>query len=144
MRLYTITRSNVTANVSNDLVTIIAPANKQVRIKRIRVSGESTSSTAMRTVVQRSTGGTTGGGSLTPEKSSTSDAAASVTVYSTWSVQPTLSGAAHYSDSWNAFGGGFDLTLDGREIYLVNTEQLSIRNTIGTGLLSVEVELEEL
>ena len=145
MRAYTITRNNVTPNTSNDLVTIIAPANKAIRIKRIRASGEATASTAMRTVIQRSTGGASGGGGITPGQANSSDSAASTTVYTTWAGgQPTLSGNPHYNESWNAFGGGFDLTLDGREIYLVNSEQLSIRNTIGTGTLSLDVELEEL
>ncbi len=143
-RVYTITRNNVTPNTANDLMTIIAPANKMIRIKRIRASGEATASTVMRTVIERSTGGTTGGGALTPEKANTSDPAASLTCYSTWTAQPTLSGAPHYNESWNAFGGGFDLTLDGREMYLVNSEQLSIRNTVGTGVMSLEVEVEEL
>lgn len=143
-RTYTITRNNVTPNTANDLMTIIASANKAVRIKRIRVSGEATASTVMRTVIQRSTGGTTGGGALTPRPLSTTDPAAGSTVNTTWATQPTLSNDPIYNEGWNAFGGGFDLTLDGREIYLVNSEQLSIRNTVGTGVLDIDVELEEI
>jgi hypothetical protein len=144
MRIYTVTINATTPTITNDLMTIIAPANKMVRVKRIRASGEATSSTVMRTVIQRSTGGTTPGGAITPDKANSSDSAASTVVDTTWAAQPTLSGIPHYNESWNAFGGGFDLTLDGREIYLVNSEQLSIRNTIGTGLMSMDVEIEEL
>lgn len=144
MRAYTVTRKNVTPTVGNDLMTIIAPANKIIRLKRIRASGEATASTVMRTIIQRSTGGVTGGGALTPEKANTSDPAASTVVDTTWATQPTLSGAPHYNEGWNAFGGGFDLTLDGREIYLVNSEQLSIRADTGTGVMDLEVEVEEL
>ena len=143
-RSYTVSRTGVTAVVTNDLMTIIAGTGLPVKIKRIRASGEDTSSTAMRTVVQRSTGGTTGGGALTPEKTNTSDAAAGTIVYTTWSVQPTLSGSPLYVEGWNSFAGGFDLTLDGREIYLRSAEQLSIRNTVGTGTVDIEVEFEEL
>jgi hypothetical protein len=115
-----------------------------IRIKRIRASGEATTSTVMRTIIQRSTSGTTPGGALTPEKANTSDTAASTVIDTTWAAQPTLSGAPLYNEGWNAFGGGFDLTLDGREIYLVNSEQLSIRADSGTGVMDLEVEFEEL
>jgi len=144
MRGYTVSRKGVTPTVGNDLMTIIAPANKMIRIKRIRVTGEATASTAMRTVIQRSTGGTTPGGALTPEKTTTSDPAASTVVDTTWATQPTLSGSPLYNEGWNAFGGGFDLTLDGRELYLVNSEQVSIRADAGTGVMSLEAEVEEL
>ncbi len=144
MRTYTVTRKNVTPTVGNDLLTIIAPANKAIRIKRIRASGEATASTAMRTLIQRSTGGS-GSVPLTPEKMSTTDSAAGSTIVQAWiTTQPTPSGNALYSEGWNAFGGGFDLTLDGREIYLVNAEQLSIRADAGVGLMDLDVEFEEL
>jgi len=97
----------------------------------------------MRTVIQRSTGGATGGGAVIPDKCNSSDAAASTVAVTTWTTQPTLAGIAHYNESWNAQGGGFDLVLDGRELVLRGGEQLSIRNTVGTGLLSVDVEIEE-
>lgn len=143
-RTYTITRNNVTPNVANDLITLIAATGHPVRIKRVRCSGESTVSTAMRTVIQRSTGGTTGAGAITPEKTNTGDNAATTVVDTTWVAQPTVSGNPLYNESWNSFAGGFDLTLDGREIYLVGTEQVSIRNTVGTGTLSIDLEIEEL
>jgi len=144
MRTYTVSRKNVTPTVGNDLMTIIAPANKMIRLKRIRASGEAAASTVMRTIIQRSTGGATPGGALTPEKANTSDPAASTVVDTTWGTQPTLSGAPHYNEGWNAFGGGFDLTLDGRELYLVNSEQVSIRADAGAGVMDLEVEFEEL
>lgn len=144
MRSYTVSRQNVTPNTSNDLMTIIAPANKMIRIKRVRASGEATASTTMRTLVSRSSSGSGGGGALTAVKLNTSDATAGSTINSTWSSQPTLASEPVYGEGWNAFGGGFDLTLDGREIYLVNAEQLSIRNTVGTGVMNIEVEFEEL
>lgn len=144
MRLYTYTRLGVTPNTTDDLMTIIAPANKMVRIRRVQVWGEATTSTVMRTRIQRSTGGTTGGGAITAEKANTSDPAASAVVNTTWATQPSLSGNPQYTLAWNAFGGGVDLVLDGRELYLVNSEQLSIRQAAGTGVLSLTVELEEL
>jgi hypothetical protein len=143
-RLYTITRNNVTPNTSNDLLTIIAPSGGPVRLKRVRATGEATSSTVMRTVIQRSTGGTTGGGAVTPEKVCPTDAAAGSTVNTTWSGQPTLSGNPHYNEGWNAFGGGFDLVLDGREMIIEASAQVSIRNTVGTGTMDLDVEIEEM
>lgn len=144
MRAYTVSRKGVTPTVGNDLMTIIAPANKMIRIKRIRASGEAAASTVMRTIIQRSTGGTTPGGALIPEKANTSDPAASTVINTTWATQPTLSGNPLYSEGWNAFGGGFDLTLDGRELYLVNAEQVSIRADVGVGPMNLDVEFEEL
>jgi len=144
MRTYAIARKGITPTVGSDLLTIIAPANKAIRIKRVRASGEATASTAMRTLIQRSTGGS-GSIPLTPEKTSTTDPAAGSTIVQAWiTTQPTPSGNPLYSEGWNAFGGGFDLTLDGREIYLVNAEQLSIRADLGTGLMDLDVEFEEL
>jgi hypothetical protein len=143
MRIYTVTINNTTPNTSNDLMTFIAASGHPVMIKRIRASGEATSSTVMRTLIQRSTGGTTGGGAITADKCNSGDGTANTVVDTTWSAQPTLSGIPHYNESWNAFGGGFDLVLDGREIWLVGTEQLSIRNTVGTGTMSLEVEFAE-
>jgi hypothetical protein len=142
-RSYTVSRTGVTPTPANDVMTIIAPAGGAVKVKRIRASGEDGSSTPMRTVIQRSTGGTTGGGPLTPEKDNVSDAAAGTVVNTTWSAQPALSGSPLYVEGWNTFGGGFDLTLDGREIWLLNSQQLSIRNTVGTGTSEWEVEFEE-
>lgn len=113
-------------------------------VKRVRCSGEATSSTTMRTLISKSTGGSTGGGAVTPQQTNSGDNAANTTAYTTWSGQPTLaSGGPLYNEGWNAFGGGFDLTLDGREIWLVGTEQLSIRNTVGTGVLDIDVEIAE-
>ncbi len=144
MRTYTIARKGITPTVGNDLLTIIAPANKAIRIKRIRASGEATASTVMRTIIHRSTGGS-GSIPLTPEKTSTTDPAAGSTIVQAWlTTQPAPSGNPLYNEGWNAFGGGFDLTLDGREIYLVNTEQLSIRADAGIGLMDLDVEFEEL
>ena len=112
MRQYTVSRKNVTPTAGNDLLTIIAPANKAIRIKRIRASGEATASTVMRTLIQRSTGGS-GSIPLTPEKSSTTDPAASSTIVQVWLTgQPTLSGIPLYNEGWNAFGGGFDRDAD--------------------------------
>lgn len=143
MRTYTITRNNVTPNVANDLVTLIAASGHPVCVKRVRCSGEATASTVMRTLVSRSTSGTTGGGAITPVQTNSGDNAANTVADTTWSGQPTLATTPLYNESWNAFGGGFDLTLDGREIWLVGTEQLSIRNTIGTGLMSIDIEIAE-
>ena len=143
MRLYTVTTNAVTPVVTNDVITLTAAAGLPVRVKRVRCTGEASASTVMRTVIQRSTGGATSGGALTPDKCNSSDAAASTVAVTTWTTQPTLAGIPHYNESWNAQGGGFDLVLDGRELVLRGGEQLSIRNTVGTGLLSVDVEIEE-
>ena len=144
-RQYTVKRIGITPTVGNDIMNIVAPANKAIRIKRIRASGEATVSTVMRTEIKRSTGGAAPSGALTPGKMNGSDPAAAASIYTAWATQPTPeTGDGGYVEGWNAFGGGFDLTLDGREIYLVSSEQLSIRSLSGTGTSNYEVEFEEL
>jgi len=142
-RRYVLNRANVTPNTTDDLLTIKAAASKVCIVKRIRLGGLATASTKMRTIIRRSSGGTTPGGAATPMKTNSSDGAAETSGYTTWATQPTLDSTSGYEEAWNAFGGGFDLTLDGREIVLVNAEQLSIRQAEGTGALNLDVEIEE-
>lgn len=140
---YTFVRENITPATTLDLLTIIAPASKSVVVKRIILSGEGTASAVQRTKVQRSTGGT-GGTAIVAEKKSTTLPAAGTTSKHTWTAEPTLSGGPMYSRGWNVFGGGVDLLQDGREIWLHNSEQLSIRPGAGTtGPIDIEVEVEE-
>ena len=144
-RIYTVTRRSISPTVNEDILSFVGVANNGLFIKRIRMSGEDAASLVVATSIQRSTGGSTPGGAITAEATHQSDAAAGAsTIYTTWATQPTLSGTEHYAESWNSFGGGFDLTLDGREIYLLDTEQLSIRNEVGAPKLSITVEFEEL
>lgn len=144
MRLYTVTLPGTTPNNADDLLTLVSPAGKTTVIKRIRASGEAGAATTMRTIISRSSAGATPSGAVTPNPCNSSDAAAATAVYGAWTTQPTLAAQPHYAEGWNAFGGGFDLTLDGREIYLANGDMLSVRNTVGTATMNLEIEFGEL
>jgi hypothetical protein len=107
-------------------------------------AGEATVSTVVRIAIQRSTGGTTPT-NQTPEKFSTRSPAAVATFATTWSAQPTLSGAALMFHAFNAFGGGDRwVAQPGEEVYLVNGELLSCRSASGTPVVSAHVVWEEL
>ena len=108
------------------------------------VGGESTTSTAARIAIQRSTGGTTPT-NQTLEKMSTRSPAAAGTFATTWSAQPSLSGSALLYHAFNTFGGTDRwVSAPGEEIYQVNGELLSERSASGTPVVSTHVVIEEL
>ena len=65
--IYTITRTSTALSTTNDAMTIIAPASRTVRILSIRITGGATASAYNEVLISRSTGGTTGGGAITPQ-----------------------------------------------------------------------------
>jgi len=106
MSMHSVTRSNVALNTANDLLTFIAAASRKIKLHEISVGGMGTASAANEIAVQRSTGGTTGGGAITPESVDPDSLADSVTVVNTtWSAQPTLSGTPLLRLPVNANGG---------------------------------------
>jgi len=144
MSVYTVTRKGITPVAGDDIITITAPASGMVRILRIKGEGEATASTVMRTIAQRSTGGTTPT-AQTPEKKNTRSPAAASTVANAWSTQPSLSALAMHVWAWNAFGGAFTwVATPDSEIVLVNGEIFSFRADSGVGVSSYELEFEEL
>lgn len=142
--VYSVVRSAALSTTA-DHMTFIAGSAAQIRILEIIFGGEATASAVNRIAVQRSTGGTTGGGAITPEKFNTRSPAATTVVDTTWAAQPTLSGNPALLKAINAFGGFVRwVAAPGEEIYLLNSEQLSIRSQSGTSTFSVTVVFEEL
>lgn len=142
--VYSGTRGGVTLATTTDLWTLSSPAAGQLRILESFVGGEATTSSVVRLAVQRSTGGTTPT-NQTPEKFNTRSPAAASTFATTWSAQPTLSGAPNLFHAFNAFGGGDRwVSQPGQEIYLVNAEILSCRSASGTPVVSGHVIWEEM
>src|ERR1051326_1472353 len=91
MAIYTVSRSNVTLNTSNDIMTVIGASGHTMKLRRVSLYGLGTASAANEIVVQRSTGGTTGGGAITPGKTGTTkQGAANFVVDTTWGTQPSL------------------------------------------------------
>jgi len=146
MGKYTYSRSNVTMNTANDLMTLIAAASRRARIIEISVTGMGTTSAAGEVGVFRSTGGTTGGGALTGAKGSSDLPAAAGVVNTTWAAQPTLTGAPDGLARLGVNQNGANyrwVARPGEEIELRNSEQISIRPVVGSHAISMHVVVEE-
>jgi hypothetical protein len=132
--VYSVTRS-ASITIGNDILTFSAVASRQWRLLELIAGSEGTSSAAHRDVWQRSTSGATGGGGVTPEKFNTNSPASMFTssnLFTTWTTQPTLAGAAILSFGNNNLGGYYDWkAAPGAEINHVN-EQVSYRAVAGT------------
>lgn len=128
--LYAIMQKNVTPTAGDDILTVVPASNRRVRWRYVNVSGNGSSSAAQSVQVGRSTSGTTGGGSVTPDKYTDSEQpSASASVYTTWSSQPTL-GTNTQVLGFNALGGNQSWTPiqpGGFEARAANSENLSIR-----------------
>jgi hypothetical protein len=145
MAEYAVTRSSTALSTSNDLITIVAAANRRTRVKAITVGGMGTTSAANSIAVSRSTGGTTPGGALVPPLKRVDDPASSTLVYTTWSAQPTVAaGGPLLRLPVNANGGVIRwVAPPGQEIELRNSEQLSFRSETGTSNVVITVEFDD-
>ena len=143
MPLYTVTRTSSALSTANDSMTIIASASKPLRVYIVDIKGMGTTSAANEVLLSRSTGGTTGGGAITPSPTNTGSAAASFTVNTTWSAQPNL-GVTLWRFGVNA-NGAVDkfVAIPGAEISVPVSGQLSIRSASGTSSVTINVLIEE-
>jgi hypothetical protein len=145
MPLYTATKTKTALVVNQDALTIVAGATKPLRIMVVDVKGMGTASADNEVVLQRSTGGTTAGGALTPQAAHPGSAAAAFAVYTTWSVQPSLSGAPLWRFGANANGGQDKYTaLPGCEFPVRVGEQVSLRSLSGTSSVVINLLIEEI
>ena len=122
----------------------ITGSGRRIAIKQIIIGGLGTASAANVVQVARSSGGTTGGGAITPVLlHSTDGASANTVVNTTWSGQPTL-GNVLLRLPVNANGGVIVWTAPpGMEIEARNAEQISLRSEVGTSNVSITVIFEE-
>jgi len=140
---YSATRTSSALSTTNDTMTIIAPSTRALKIWEIRVFGQGTTSAANEVLISRSTGGTTGGGAITPTPLATLSPASGVTVNTTWTGQPTI-GVAIRRVGVNANGAVSSLVFPpGSEIDVPPSGQISIRSASGTSNVTVEVIFEE-
>lgn len=125
---YIIKRENATPVANQDFLTIVSAANRRVRLLQIVVAGMGSTSAAQALIAARSSGGTTGGGAITPNKADHTDQPAAVsTIYTTWSAQPTVDSNG-IAIGWNALGGAFVWNAPkGQILEARNGENLSIR-----------------
>lgn len=143
MPLYTVTRTSSALSTANDTLTVVATSSKPLRIYIVDIKGMGTTSAANEVLLMRSTGGTTGGGGITPSPTNTGSAAASFNVYTTWSAQPSA-GAVLWRFGVNA-NGGIDkfVAIPGAEISVPVSGQVSIRSASGTSNVTVDLLVEE-
>ncbi len=128
---YIVERANITPTAGNDVLTIIAPSNRRVSLVQVAVAGRGSTSAAPGLEVARSTGGTTGSGSVTPNKyDHTDQPAAASTVNTGWTGQPTLE--THATPlGWNALGGAMVYNVPKGAVQARNGENISIRAPSG-------------
>jgi len=141
--VYSIINAGVTTSITADALTFQAASAGQGRILELIFGGEATSSTVMRTAVQRAGTSITGNSAITPEKfNSRSPVAAGV--YGKAGTQ-SLVGNALIPFPWNAFGGFIRWVAGpGEELYYVNSEVISLRGAVGVGVASYTGIFEEL
>jgi len=106
MPRFVVKRLNVTPTAGQDLLTIVSASNRRIELIEVSVGGRGSTSAAQQIEAGTSTGGTTGGGAITPTKTDPDSAAAASTVNTTWSVQPTLD-TNPLSLNFNALGGAY-------------------------------------
>ncbi len=146
---YTIKRENVALSTTNDLLTIIGAATRSWRIKSIEIDGLGTASAANAVGIYRvGTAGVTPGGAITPTPNNPAASAAALTTSTTWGTQPVV-GVEVRTLAVNSNGG------INRWVAIPNVEEIeapgganaaasiSIRSSVGTGNVNIQVTIEE-
>jgi len=143
MAHYAMSVSNTALSTSNDLLTLIAAANRRIRVVEISVGGMGTASAANELRVARSTGGTTPSGGVSMEPLEPDSAAAGFTNATAWAAQPTI-GNVMLRIPVNANGGVYRwVARPGEEIIARNSGQISLRSAVGTSSVSLHVVVDE-
>lgn len=132
MGLYAGSNPGITPNTSNDNWSLNTGSGETGRIYEFQMGGEVTTSTAMRTVVARSSGGTTPTtGNV--QKIHPSSPTNLIDFVTSWSAQPSLTAGSLVTIGWNAHGGSIRwLAAPGEELIILASAQVSCRNSIGT------------
>ena len=135
---YTARVENTALSTSNDTMTFVAASTRALIITAIMLGGMGTASAANSLKVCRSTGGTTGGGAVTPAPANPASPAAACSVFTTWSSQPTL-GAVLDNISINANGAIVRVPY---RIGVPGSGQISLRSGVGTSNVNCTVHFE--
>lgn len=131
--LFRFSRARAALSTTADYLTIVAVADHPLWIMLAELKGAENSVADNEVILQKSTGGTTGGGAITPN----GDGTPSFSVFTTWSAQPTLAAPAAGDERWR-FGvqalGGVDKfqALPGTHILVPAGEKVSLRSLSGT------------
>jgi hypothetical protein len=147
MAIFSLSRSAVTMNTANDMLTIIAAASRKLKVIDFIVGGNGATSAAAafcEVGLYLSTGGTTGSAALTPKKWETDEPTQGFTNFTAWVAQPTLSGDPYYRFPFNNYGGAMGKPIKPiGEIILRNSEQLSIRPISGSSAVTFTIVVDE-
>ena len=140
---YLVTKVGTALNTSKDSLTITAPAARSLKIWSIVIAGQGTASANNEILVSRSTVGTIPT-AVTPQPLNADYAAASFTVASLWTTDPTI-GVTLRRISVNSNGGVTPVQfLPGNEIDVPGAGQISFRSAVGTGIVTIEVIVEQI
>ncbi len=143
MSKYHGTRKGITPATTADNWTLNAAADEHGKILELRMSGEVTTTNAMRTRVARAASGATPT-SATPGKLHPKSPANLIDFVTTWTTQPTLNADDLFAESWNAHGGVLRwLAAPGEELVIIGAEQISCRNEVGVQASTYSVVWEE-
>lgn len=146
MGLFMVNRPRAAMVVGQDVLTIIASATKPLRILMAKLAGNDSAAAPLEAVMGVSTGGSGGGGAITPQRCDGGSGAASFTVNTTWTVQPTMAAGNGYHRFAPDARGGIDpfIALPGGEIFVPVGGQVSLRCITGTGIVVPNFQIEEI
>jgi hypothetical protein len=144
MAIYTVQRPSSALSTTADTLTITASTTKPLRVLIVDIKGMGTSSVANEIGLYRSTTGSGPAGALTPVPINSNSSAASFTVYTGWTTQPSL-GVKLWEFGVNA-NGGIDkfVAIPGAEFQVPVAGVISLRSISGTSNMVVTLMIDEI
>ena len=143
---YSVNRAATALSTTTDLLTITAPATRALKLHSIRVGGGGTASAANEIGIYRPTTVGVTPTAIVPLPLSTGSAAAVFTAASTWTTQPVIPATPIARIPVNSNGSYVPIVaIPGvtEAIEIPPSGQLSIRSVSGTGLVTIDVTVEE-
>lgn len=151
MAAYNLALNGVTTSTSNDSMTIVTAASgkgSQINLYEVFIGGQNGSSALSSMALARSTGGTTGGGPITPAPLHPNSDTASLgfSVYTSWSAQPTLGTTFVLMPTFQGNGGQYKWwAVPGRPIVIgtgAAAANLSFRCIANTSVITADFKIE--
>jgi hypothetical protein len=140
---YSLSRSNTALSTTADWLTILANANRSLRIIELSFGGMATASAANEVMLMRSTSGATGSAAVAAVPLHSNAPAAAFTNFTAWVTQPTAGGVL-LRIPVNANGGVYRwVARPGQEIIVPANTQVSIRSAVGASNVTGHVIVEE-
>ncbi len=146
MFTYFVNRSNFALSTTNDYMTFITASNHPILLREINITGMGVSSAANEVIISRSVAGSGQGGLINVSKGHDSAPNAFTSIYTTWGVQPTLSGTPLLRIGVNANGGvnGWRNIPHVNDIIIPAGAALSIRSGSGTSNVTISATFTEI